>query len=237
VPVAFVLVHGGGFAGSCWDGLVPLLNAPVYAVDLPGRGRTPADLATVTTADFVDAVATEILARDLTAVTLVGHSLAGITLPGVAARVGDRLGRLVFIACVVPAHGERVVDVLDSLSPAVAEVASRIGDAGVTDQGALHPDLAAAMFCNDMDETQRAFTLERLVPEALQVISEPTDLSGLRTPVPRTYVRLLRDASLTPAAQDRMAANLVNADAIDLDSGHMAMISHPAELASILNSL
>ena len=34
-----VLVHGGGFAGSCWDLLVPELDAPTVAVDLPGRGR------------------------------------------------------------------------------------------------------------------------------------------------------------------------------------------------------
>jgi pimeloyl-ACP methyl ester carboxylesterase len=237
VFVAFVLVHGGGFAGSCWDLIVPLLNAPVYAVDLPGRGQRPADPSTVTTADFVAAVATEIVERDLTDVTLVGHSLAGITLPGVAARVSDRLRRLVFIACAVPPHGRCVVDVLDTLSPGTAEVASGIGDDFVTDQGTLHPDLAVAMFCNDMDESQQAFTLARLVPEALQVISEPADLSGLGRPIPRTYIRLLRDASVTPAAQDRMAANLGGADIVDLDSGHMAMISHPAELATILNTL
>jgi pimeloyl-ACP methyl ester carboxylesterase len=35
-----VLVHGGSFAASCWDLVVPLLDGPVLAVDLPGRGRT-----------------------------------------------------------------------------------------------------------------------------------------------------------------------------------------------------
>jgi pimeloyl-ACP methyl ester carboxylesterase len=59
--------------------------------------------------------------RDLFDVTLVGHSLAGMTLPGVAARVSDRIGRLVFISCVVPPHGVSVADVLDTLSPTVAE--------------------------------------------------------------------------------------------------------------------
>ena len=33
-----VLVHGGGFAGSCWDLLVPELDAPSVAVDL-NHGR------------------------------------------------------------------------------------------------------------------------------------------------------------------------------------------------------
>lgn len=235
--MAFVLVHGGGVDSSCWDLLAPLLDAEAYAVDLPGRGTRPADLTTVTVADFADAVASEVLDRDLAEVVLVGHSLAGITLPGVAARVGHRLRRLVFVSCAVPPHGVPVAEVLDALSPAVAEVAAQIGDDVVGADGMLNPDLAAAMFCNDMDDEQTAFTLARLVPEALGVISEPTDLSGLREPVPRTYVRLLQDASLTPEAQTRMAANLGDAQIIDLDAGHMAMISRPEALARILNAL
>ena len=34
----FVLVHGGGMNGSCWNRLVPLLDGEVVVVDLPGRG-------------------------------------------------------------------------------------------------------------------------------------------------------------------------------------------------------
>ena len=233
----FVLVHGGGGDRTCWDLLVPLLHGDTYAVDLPGRGASAADLATVSVGDFADAVATEILGRDLFDVTLVGHSLAGVTLPGVAARVGRRIRRLVFISCVVPPHGVSVADVLDTLSPTVAELAAQLGDAVIAADGTLHPDFATAMFCNDMDDDQRAFTLARLVPESMNIISEPADLDGLRQAIPRTYIRLLRDASLTLDAQDRMVANLGDAQIIDLDAGHMAMISRPAELAAILDSL
>jgi pimeloyl-ACP methyl ester carboxylesterase len=235
--VAMVLVHGGGFDGSCWDLLIPHLNGEAYAVDLPGRGASPADLATVTVRSFADAVAAEILGRDLVDVTLVGHSLAGITLPAVAARVGERIRRLVFVSCVVPPHGVSVAEVLDTLSPTVAELAARLGDDIVTADGALHPDFAAAMFCNDMDDTRRAFTLARLVPESMNVLSEPDDLDGLRNEIPRAYVRLLRDASLTLDAQDRMIANLGDVEVVDLDAGHMAMISRPRELAQILEAL
>jgi pimeloyl-ACP methyl ester carboxylesterase len=237
--MTFVLVHGGGFGGSCWEPLIPFLDADAHAVDLPGRGTRPADLATVTVtvADFADAVAGEIVERDLHDVVLVGHSLAGITLPGVMARVGERLRHVVFVSCAIPPEGVAVADVLGSFGPQLAEVATRLGDAVLDGNGLLHPDLAAALFCNDMDDAQRALTLELLVPEALGVISEPTDLRGLAGPVPRTYVRLLRDASLDLDAQTRMAAELGDADIFDLDAGHMAMISRPAELAAILNAV
>ena len=93
------------------------------------------------------------------------------------------------------------------------------------------------MFCNDMDHDQTAFTLERLVPEADLVITEPVDLRGLQNPIPRTYIRLLRDASIIPAAQDKMITNLGGAEVIDLDAGHMEMISQPTQLADMLNAL
>ena len=235
--MTFVLVHGGGFGGSCWEPLVPFLDAPAVAVDLPGRGNRPADLATVTVADFVDAVAGEIVERDLGEVVLVGHSLAGITLPGVMARVGERLRHVVFVSCAIPPGGVAVAEVLGSFGPHLAEIATRLGDAVVRPDGALHADLAAAMFCNDMDEAQRAFTLSLLVPESLGVISEPVDLSGVGPPPPCTYVRLLRDASLSVESQTRMAAELGDAHIVDLDAGHMAMISRPVALAEVLNAI
>ncbi len=194
-------------------------------------------LAALTIGDFVASVVDDIVGDDLTDVTLVGHSLAGLTLPGVAEAVPDRIRRLAFVSCAVPPDGTPLVDVLGGFSPSVAAVAATMVDAVVEDDGALHPDLARAMFCNDMDEEQTAWTLDRMGPESLQVLTEPVDLTGLARPIPRTYVRLIRDASIDLGAQDRMIANLAPVDVVDLDSGHMAMVSHPDELARVLGGL
>jgi pimeloyl-ACP methyl ester carboxylesterase len=235
----FVLVHGGGFAGSCWDRLLPVLGGSAYAVDLPGRGDNPGDLSTITVDDFVSAVSDVIVDNDLHEVVLVGHSLAGVTLPGVTEQVPDRLARVVYVSCSVPAQGTSVAETLVDLSPTVSHLAEHLGDGAdvVDSRGALHPDIATAMFCNDMDEEQTAFTLERMVPEAPGPISEATDLTGLRHPIPRTYVRLAFDASIDLEAQDRMIGNLGDTEVIDLAAGHMAMISQPDELAQLLNRM
>lgn len=230
--MTFVLVHGGGFDGRCWDPLVPLLDGDVYAVDLPGRDGDPS----VTVDDFADAVATAIVERDWTEVTLVGHSLAGITLPRVAGLIPGRLRQLVFVSACVPADGSSVIDVLGTLSPTVSAVAEQIGDAVVDDRGILHPDFAAAMFCNDMHDSQRSYTLGLMTNEVLGVISTPMTLAGLGS-IPRTYVRLLQDESVSLDAQNQMIANLQPCAVIDLDAGHMAMISAPTHLAALLNRL
>jgi pimeloyl-ACP methyl ester carboxylesterase len=230
--MTFVLVHGGGFDGRCWEPLVPLLDGEVLAVDLPGRDGD----ASVTVDDFADAVASAIVERDWTDVTLVGHSLAGITLPRVAGLIPQRLRQLVFVSASVPPEGVSVLDVLGTLSSTVAEVAAQIGDAVVDERGVLHPDFAAAMFCNDMDDATKAWTLARMTPEVMGVIATPMTLAGLGS-VPRTYVRLLQDQSLTLDAQDRMIATLEPCAVVDLDVAHMAMISAPTHLAALLNRL
>jgi pimeloyl-ACP methyl ester carboxylesterase len=235
--MTYVLVHGGGFSGSCWEELLPHLNRRAVAVDLPGRGTRPGDLAALTVADFVASVTDEVVQEDLTDVTLVGHSMAGLTLPGVAETIPTRLRQLVFISCSVPPHGTSLGEVLGDFSPRTSVIAERLGDGLVDGRGVLHPDLAAPMFCNDMDRAQTASTLARLVPEALGVLAEPADLTGLRHPIPRTYVRLTLDASLSLDTQDRMIKNLGEVDVVDLDAGHMAMISQPRELADLLNGL
>ena len=233
----FVLVHGGGCDRRCWGPLLPHLDGEVVAVDLPGRGDRPAPLEQLHVADFVDSVVAELEARDLHDVVLVGHSLAGITLPGVAARVPDRVAQLVFVSCAIPEPGTSVLEALGSFSPATAEVAAQIGDDILTETGTLHPDLARAMFCNDMDEEQFAFTMSVMVPESFSIVSEQLGSTGLPTSVPTTYVRLLQDASLSLATQDEMLARLGDPAVVDLDSGHMAMVTRPAALAAILNRI
>jgi pimeloyl-ACP methyl ester carboxylesterase len=45
--VTYVFVHGGGSTARFRDRLLPCLDAPALAVDLPGRNGKPADLATL----------------------------------------------------------------------------------------------------------------------------------------------------------------------------------------------
>src|ERR1035438_5170739 len=49
--MTYVLVHGGGSTGRFWDRLLPHLDRPALAVDLPGRAGNPPDLATRSAAE------------------------------------------------------------------------------------------------------------------------------------------------------------------------------------------
>jgi pimeloyl-ACP methyl ester carboxylesterase len=76
-----ILVHGGMCTAACWDPLMPHLAIPVIAVDLPGRGSRPADLATVTLDDCVQAVIDSADQAGFDRFVLVGHSLVPLLCP------------------------------------------------------------------------------------------------------------------------------------------------------------
>jgi pimeloyl-ACP methyl ester carboxylesterase len=224
----FVLIHGGAHGAWCWQPLLEHLDTPALAVDLPGRAGRPGDLETLAVRDFAAAVVEDIEKAALSRVVLVGHSMAGLTIPPVLERIPERIASVVFVSCVLPREGQSV---LDAIQTPEAQRPRSPGDG-------LPEERAREMFCNDMDEAQTRFVLERLCPESVRVMNEPARTAGLRLPVPRCYVKLLRDQALAPAFQDESIRNAgPGCTVYELDTGHNVMISRPRELARILNRL
>jgi pimeloyl-ACP methyl ester carboxylesterase len=227
-----LLVHGGGCTKQCWDLMLPHVGGDVLAVDLPGRGDRPRDLAEIGVADFVDAVVDDIVSRDLHDVVLVGHSLAGLTIPQVAGRVGERIRALVFVSCTVPRDGESSYETLDP------EIQAQVDAAPNGPSAALDPEIQKIVFYNDIEDPVRLeWALSLAVPEALAPITDPMVLSTMPPELRRVWVRLGRDVILPPWKQDRFVDNLGGAEIIELDAAHMAMISRPRELGEVLASI
>jgi len=227
-----VLIHGGGLDGRCWDRLVPHLQGPVLAVDLPGRGVHPTSLDSVDFALCAASVRSDIDAIGFDRVALVGHSLAGCSMPAMIRLLGERVSHAVFVACTVPESGSSAFDTLDP------EIQAMIRSAGEPLEPApMDPALAKVVLGNDLDEEQLAWCSERLVPEAPRLSTDPVDLSPFDIPMPRTWVRTLQDLIVPAAKQARFAINVGDCPVVDLDAGHMCMISQPAALGGILNAI
>src|SRR5262249_32191263 len=162
-----------------------------------GRAGRPGDLETLRIRDFADAVVHDIEAAGLARVVLVGHSMAGLTIPPVLERIPDRVASVVFVSCGLPREGQGLLDAM-GLPEAERRRAPEDGRA---------PERARALFCNDREAGQTRLVLERLCPEWIGVMNEPARAAGLRLPVPRCYVKLLRDQALPPALQDEFIRN------------------------------
>jgi hypothetical protein len=109
-------------------------------------------------------------------VVLVGHS-PRVTLPGVvgAGRIGCAM------SCSCRRRFRPTVRVLDTLDPGIRALAEQASVDAAPDS-TLAPELAAAVFCNDMDPALTQYTIDRLVPEASRVIFAAVSLAGMRAP-------------------------------------------------------
>lgn len=231
-----VLVHGGAHAADCWDLVIAELarRAPelrVLAVDLPGRAGKPADLSAIRITDWVDSVVADVDDAGLKDVVVVGHSLAGVTVPGVVAKLGARRVReMVLVAAFIPPQGDSVADALRGPLVLLARAA------GLIHRSFPMPAAAARFaFCNGMTRQQRRFAMSRLYLESPNVIVEPIDRSDMPDGVPRTWIMTLSDRALSVRQQHGCIESLGGVEAlICVDSCHDVMISKPRWLARVL---
>ena len=231
-----VLVHGGEHAADSWDLVVAELHrqAPglrTLAVDLPGRGRTPGDLATATIGEWVDSVVADIEEAGLGDIVIVGHSMAGVTVPGVVTKLGSsRVREMILATAFVPPQGLAIADTLGGPLAVFARRAARIGR-----PMKIPAPAARWAFCNGMTPAQRRLTMSKLHAESARIPGEPVDRSAFPTDVPRTWILTTRDRALSVKSQHASIAALGGVqDVISVDACHEVMFSHPEHLAQIL---
>lgn len=233
----YVLVHGGGHGGWCFNRLTPLLRAAgheVHSPTLTGLGErrhllNPGiDLDTHIT-DVVNLLEFE----DLRDVILLGHSYGGMVITGVADRALDRVGQLVFLDAAHPKNGESLADV----SPAMMEWAYQDMrmEGGV--ELVLWPDAAAIEGYGLTDPADLAWAGPRFTPHPWKCFVQKLDLAD------EAAVRRIRRISIncTPTLKVRPANKLHRAFEADrlfeIDTGHDLMITEPRALADMLLEL
>ena len=101
--VPLVLVHGLGVSGAYWGRIMPLLAArrPVYAIDLPGFGRTTHPRVVLDSSGQARALADWLGALGLPRVHVMGHSAGGQAAVALAAAHPERVERLILVASTI----------------------------------------------------------------------------------------------------------------------------------------
>lgn len=233
--IGLVLVHGGAHTSACWDLVVDAIRSrspllPVLAVNLPGRAARRSDRQSTSIDGYAHAVITAIDTAGMSDVVVVGHSLAGLTVPRVVARLGPRVREMVLIAALTPPHGSSVLDTLPWLMSTLLARAACSGDAF-----ALPRTLAHVCFWNGLPARMRRTAASGLCREFAHVLAERADYSALSTGVPRTWILTGRDRIVSPRRQLSYIDAIGGVDTVlRIDSCHDAMFSHPQWLADSL---
>jgi pimeloyl-ACP methyl ester carboxylesterase len=158
-------------------------------------------------------------------VVLVGHSYGG----AVITEAGNhpKVAALVYVAAFAPDTGESCATIEQALPPAGTGIKQ-------TDDGyfCIDPAVFAADFAADLPADKAAFMAESQV-----LISADSFTSPVKTPAwkskPTWYMVATSDRSINPD-QERMMAKRAKAKTIEVNSSHVAYMSHPKETAQLI---
>lgn len=228
----FALVHGAWHGAWCWECLIPELDRFGHrsiAVDLP------CDDAAATFETYADIIA-EAITGEPEDIVVVGHSLAGLTIPLIPSR--RPVGRMVFLCALIASPGLSFVQQLE----AEPEIVLPHYEAGITEPDqrgrtrCVDFEVAREAFYADCKETQARAAFDRLRPQARTGYSQPCPLDALPD-VPMTYVMCQDDAMINPAWSRLAARERLAVEPVVLPGSHSPFLSRPAELAGVLHAL
>jgi pimeloyl-ACP methyl ester carboxylesterase len=235
----FVLVHGAWHGGWCWAAVINQLERlgdSAYAVDLPGHGMNRADRAKVTLDSYVNSVAEFIERHDLKNVVLAGHSLGGVTLPGVAAKIPARIKHVVWVTAMVALDGQPIMD--PATSPLAAAIDS-LPERSVTIEMIGKEFLDG--LTNDMTPALKEYVMSALGPQPLAPLLAPVPMAPyFATGIPSSYIVCEDDQTPVAGAPNwhpYFSSRLRNPTLKFVKSGHEVMLTHPVECARALHEL
>jgi pimeloyl-ACP methyl ester carboxylesterase len=230
----YVLVHGGGHGGWCYQRVARMLQSAghaVYAPTMTGVGERSHLLGTQVDLDLHIRDITAVLHyEDLHDVILVGHSYGGMVITGVADRAVDRVGRIVYLDAATPTGGQSLVDVAGPIIEAVRPFGQMVDGVELV----LLPSPDAGTLYGVTDSVDLAWMAERLTGHPWKCFEQPlklTNEAALRA-IPQYHVvctstLATRDPELMEKA--RAAGRLW-----DVDTGHDLMITEPRAVADAL---
>lgn len=221
-----ILLHGAGGSHLVWPAALRRLpNAIVYALDLPGHGRSGGS-GYAQISEYAAAVSQFIQALALTDVVLVGHSMGGAVAQTLALRQPPELAALVLVGTgaklrVSPAILEQIVPNFEQAVRTINQFS----------WGAAAPPQMAARGYELLAQTEPQVMVRDF--NACDQFDIRDQLAQINVP---TLVIAASEDQLTPPKHGRfLADHIPQAQFTLLDgAGHMMMVEKPAETAAAI---
>jgi pimeloyl-ACP methyl ester carboxylesterase len=225
-----VLIHGAFADASGWSDVIQRLSALGYGTYAPANPLR----GVITDGDSVRTFVGTIEGP----VVLVGHSYGGSVITN--ASVGaPNVRALVYIAAYAPDEGETLgaAGALDGGSNDLAGhlVVRPYPGAPEGDGDAyINPEFFHEQFCADLPADLAAVMAVSQRPVTLSCLGTPSGPAGWKT-LPSWYMVASNDHAIPPVAERAMAAR-AGASTVEIDSSHVAFISHPKETVDLIVS-
>ena len=215
-----VLVHGAWADGSCWSGVIERLQAQGFQVRAPQFPLT-------SLADDVARLRQVLEFQDGPTI-VVGHSYGGQIMTALGDEAPNVVG-LVYIAAFGLDEGESLGALLSGGPPTPALAHLFTDSRGF---GWLSEDDFVNHFAADVDPTWARVMYAVQQPLALSAFDDVMGVPAWKS-LPAWYLVALNDEAIPPDAE-RQFASRMGATTVEVPSSHVAMVSHPAEVAELI---
>ena len=223
-----VLVHGAFADASGWTDVVTNLQRDghtVYAPANPLRSLT-SDAAYIRS--FLETLEGPVV--------LVAHSYGGAVITNAATGL-EQVKALVYICGFALEEGE-TVDQATRLAGEPPDLIAALvirpfpGAAEGDGDAYLNPEVFPQVFCQDLPTEVGAAMGATQRPAALATLAQPSGPPAWRD-IPTWYLVGSSDRVISPGAE-RVMAERSGATTVEIESSHVAMISHPEEVTSLI---
>jgi pimeloyl-ACP methyl ester carboxylesterase len=213
-----VLVHGAWADGSSWSEVIPLLQAR-------GLHVTAVQNPLTSLQDSVAATRRALALQDGPTV-LVGHSWSGTLVSEVG--TDPKVTALVYIAARAPDANEDFVALSAKYpaGPARAGVQEHDGFTQLSEQAFIND------FANGVPHDKAKVLYAVQEPTAASLFAGRTTQAAWHTK-PSWYAVSKNDRTINPDLERFLAARM-KATTIELDAGHLSLVSHPKEVADLI---
>jgi pimeloyl-ACP methyl ester carboxylesterase len=215
-----VLIHGAWADGSCWSSVIERLQADGLEVRAP---QFPMN-------SLADDVARlrQVLAFQDGPTIVVGHSYGGQIMTALGAETPNVVG-LVYIAAFALDEGESLGALL-SQGPVTPALAHLFTDA--RGFAWLSEDDFVNHFAADVDPIRARVMYAVQQPLATSAFADVMGFPAWKS-LPSWYLVAQNDEALPPDAERQFAARM-GASTVELPASHIAMVSHPNEVAELI---
>ena len=217
-----VLVHGAWADGSCWSGVIERLQADGHKVTAPQFPLT-------SLADDVNRLRHVLSLQDGPTV-VAGHSYGGQIITALGEGAPNVVG-LLFIAAFGLDQGESLGGLLSQGPTPPALVHQIVDDRGFV---WLSEDDFVGHFAADVDATRARVMFAVQQPLSATTFDDVMAVPAWKS-LPTWYLVATEDEAIPPDVE-RMFAQRMGASVIEVPASHVAMVSHPVEVARLVQT-
>jgi pimeloyl-ACP methyl ester carboxylesterase len=227
----YVLVHGAWRGSWIWKRVRRLLQArghEVFTPTLTGvADRSHLSSPNVNLDTHITDVANLIRWEELSDVILCGHSYGGCVVSGVADRVPDRIGALIYLDAFVLENGQCLNDMIP---PKVRS--ERLALAKEVGEGWKLPPIPAEEF--NVNPRDRDWVNRQATWQSMATFEQPLRLTDAINQIKHVTYILASGWSPSPFPQFYEKAKAKGWKTITIECGHDVMLDRPEELAEQL---